>query len=162
LTGPDDVHPQLGLRFNTEHAEAHYGLFLARALERWLSELRTESWATAASLDVDGVIFRHTHEGHDAIVFEHGPTLVSATLAPGHCGATVAGASQEEVAATLAALHERLPAPDPSSGSSSSGTASRAPVRRSRSGRWRGNGATGANSTTSSIPIRSSASTRIT
>jgi hypothetical protein len=115
LTGPDDVHPLLGLRFNTEHAEAHYGLFLARALERGLSELRTEGWATAASLDVDDVIFRHTHEGHDAIVFEHGPTLVSATLTAGHCGATVAGASQEEVAATLAALHEQLPTPDPSS-----------------------------------------------
>jgi hypothetical protein len=115
LTVPDDVHPELGLRFNTEHAEAHYGLFLVRALERGLSELRTESWATAASLDVDEVIFRHTHEGHDAIVFEYGSTLVSASLAVGHCAATVAGSSQEDVAATLAVLHERLPAPDPSS-----------------------------------------------
>jgi hypothetical protein len=116
LTGLGDRHPELGLRFNAEHAEVHYGLFLVRALEGGLSEVRTESWPTAsASLAVDDVIFRHTHEGHEAIVFEHGRTLVSAGLYAGHVTATVAGTSRDDVEATLAALHQRLPAPDPSS-----------------------------------------------
>ena len=110
-------HPELGLRFNAEHAEVHYGLFLARALERGLNEVRTESWATAsASLEVDEAIFRHVQqETHETVVFEHGSTLVSAGLYGGHVSATVAGTSKNEVEATLAALHERLPAPDPSS-----------------------------------------------
>jgi hypothetical protein len=108
--------PELGLRFGAEHAELHDGLFMARVLSDGLNELRTESWATTAStLAVDPVILRHTREGHEVMVFEHGPTLVSAGFYAGHVAATVAGRSQEDVEATLTRLRERLPSPDPSS-----------------------------------------------
>ncbi len=116
MTGSGSGDAQLGLRFNVEHAEVQYGLFLALALERGLKELRSESWATAStSLPVDDVIFRHAREGHEAIVFEHDGTLVSAAIYAGHFTATVAGTSPKSLEATLAMLHERLPTPDPSS-----------------------------------------------
>jgi hypothetical protein len=112
----NEPHPQLGLRFNTEHAEVHQGLFLTRVLERGLKELRTESWATAsAALGVDDALYRHTSEGAELVVFEHEQTLVSATLHAGRVTATVAGTSSAEIGVTLAVLHDRLPAPDPSS-----------------------------------------------
>jgi len=65
---------------------------------------------------VEDAIFRHVvQEAHELVVFEHGPTLVSAGLYGGHVTATVAGTSAEQIDATLAALHARLPAPDRSS-----------------------------------------------
>jgi uncharacterized protein DUF5925/ATPase family protein associated with various cellular activities (AAA) len=115
VTGADALPNRLGLRFNTEHAEVQQGLFLARVLERGLNELRSESWVTSAPLDVADVLFRHAHESHEAVLFEYERTLVSAVHAAGHFSATVAGTSHQDVAATFAALHERLPTPDPSS-----------------------------------------------
>jgi hypothetical protein len=111
-----EQHPELGLRFSAEHAELHDGVFMARVLSGGLNEMRTESWATTATtLAVEPVILRHTREGHEVMVFEHGPTLVSAGFYAGHVAATVAGKSLEDVAATLTSLRERLPSPDPSS-----------------------------------------------
>ena len=70
-------YPELGLRFNTEHAEVHYGLFLARVLERGLSEVRSESWPTSAtSLEFDDVLIRNAQEGQESLLFEHVGTLV--------------------------------------------------------------------------------------
>src|SRR5262245_6316126 len=98
-------HPELGLRFSAEHAELHDGLFMARVLTGGLNEVRTESWATTeTTLTVDSVVFRHTREGHEVMVFEHEQTLVSVGFFAGHVAATVAGTSREDVSATLASL----------------------------------------------------------
>ena len=108
-----DRFPELGLRFNAEHIEVHHGVFLARALERGLSELRTEHWASAANLEPEDVVLRHAYEGHESFIFEHDRTLVMATQMTGGINATVAGPTREAVAATFAELRRRLPAPDP-------------------------------------------------
>jgi Domain of unknown function (DUF5925)/ATPase family associated with various cellular activities (AAA) len=110
-----DKLPELGLRYNAEHAQLHQGVFLARALERGLKELRSDQWASAANVEPEPehLLVRHAYEGHESLVFEHDGKLVSATQAAGGINVTVAGASQDDVAATLAWLHEVLPRPDP-------------------------------------------------
>jgi hypothetical protein len=107
--------PELGLRYNAEHAQLAQGVFLARALERDLKEFRSEQWASSAHLEPEPaqMILRHAYEGHDVFVFEHDGALVSATQASGGINVTVAAASQEAIAATLEWLHTHLPRPDP-------------------------------------------------
>jgi Domain of unknown function (DUF5925)/ATPase family associated with various cellular activities (AAA) len=113
-----EQHPELGLRFGAEHAGIDQGLFLARVLERNLTYMRREHWASAATLEPDGVVFRAANEGlegRDTVVFEQDGTLVMAAFNMGQIAATVAGNSQDQIAAVMASLHERLPTPEPSS-----------------------------------------------
>jgi hypothetical protein len=107
---------RIGLRYNAEHVDIEQGLFLERVLERGLTELRTEDWATSGrSFDVERPLFRHTYEGRESCIYEEGETIVSAGLYGGRMSATVAGSSVDAVKQALASLRERFPAPDPSS-----------------------------------------------
>jgi hypothetical protein len=92
-------------------------LFAKRVVERSLGAVRTEHWPTSARslADLDEPTLRLAAEWGEQRLFEHDGVLVFLGLYGGHARASLAHENEESVAAALAWLRERLPAPDPSS-----------------------------------------------
>ena len=96
---------------------ATHGLFLSRLLDGKKAEVKTEEWPTSArSTTAAGTpLLRISENGVERALFDLDGAVVHLTLAGGRLYASVAADDEELVAASLARLHDRFPAPDPSS-----------------------------------------------
>jgi Domain of unknown function (DUF5925)/ATPase family associated with various cellular activities (AAA) len=113
---PDSRRISFGLDIHDE-AQLPDGVFMDLALERGLREFGAESWATAAPT-LDGLeepLFRYKTEHHESAVIERPGLLLQLTLGAAHLQITAAAERRASIEELLAELHDRFPAPDPTS-----------------------------------------------
>jgi hypothetical protein len=115
---PEEGLPKLALVHGVEMAEAvPLGVFIERALDRGLKELRGESWPTAETslAGLGEPLLRLEHRRLQSAIYERDGVLSQVALGGAHVQVIAAAAEKEQLDSHYAFLRERLRPPDPSS-----------------------------------------------